>query len=472
MLTKRCVLALCAVSVVAAGWAVECRAEGRSLSDLAFMGGCWKGKLADGKGTIEERYNAPTAGLMLGTSQTVVDGKTEFFEFIKIEQTGEGVQMTPAPMGNKSVPFKLVSGDGRKAVFENLEHDFPKRIIYRLREDGSLVARIEGDTPEKSEEFVMEAVPCATGSLATYRLKWGESGRDIGQYDNPTAIALFKDAFGVFTLIFADTNNHRIRSYTWNGMFIDKWGEEGEGPGEFRFPQGVAVNSRGEVVIADSGNHRIQITTGSPDNLRELPGQPRRAFGKRGSGPGEFNNPTGVAVDREDNIYVADSDNHRIQRFDAEGRFLGSWGGQGSEPGQLDRPLGLAIDPVRGWLYVADTDNARIQKFDATGRFLLAWGTSGVKAGDLYRPKGMTVAADGSVYVVDSNNHRVQKFDPEGRFLGSFGRNGMEDGELWFPFGIALDGEGRLFVTDSQNGRIQVFRENPQVARLYAAGSR
>ena len=212
MLAKRCCLVLCAASLLAAGQAGTCHAEGRSLSDLAFMTGCWKGRLADGKGTIEERYNAPTAGLMLGTSQVVVDGRTEFFEFIKVEQAGDGVQMTPAPMGNKSVPFRLVAGDGKKAVFENLEHDFPKRIIYRLREDGSLFARIEGDAPEKAKEFVMEAVPCATGSLATYRLKWGESGRDTGQLDNPTAIALFKDPFGVSTLVFADTNNHRIRA--------------------------------------------------------------------------------------------------------------------------------------------------------------------------------------------------------------------------------------------------------------------
>jgi sugar lactone lactonase YvrE len=468
MLARRCVLILCMASMIVAG--EESLAEGRSLSDLSFMAGCWKGKI--GKSTIEERYNAPNAGLMLGTSHVVAEGRTEFFEFIKIEETDQGIQMTPAPMGNKSVPFKLAGGDGRRAIFENLEHDFPKRIIYQLREDGSLVARIEGDKPEKTQEFVMEAVPCATGSLATYRLQWGESGRDTGQYDNPTAIALFKDAFGVSTLVFADTNNHRIRSYTWNGMFIDKWGEEGEGPGQFRFPQGVAVNSRGEVVIADSGNHRIQVTAGSADNLRELPGQFRFAFGQRGSGPGAFENPTAVAVDRNDNIYVADSDNHRIQKFDPQGRFLSSWGEQGREAGQLDRPLGLAIDPGHGWVYVADTDNARIQKFDLNGKFLLAWGRSGVKPGELYRPKGMAVDAAGALYVVDSNNHRFQKFDAEGRFLGSFGRNGMGDGELWFPFGVALDGEGRLFITDSENGRIQVFRENPQVARMHASGSR
>lgn len=471
MPAKKCLLVFCAISVIAAGGAAECRAEGWSLSDLAFMTGCWKGKLPNGRGTLEERYNAPTAGLILGTSQVVVDGRTTFFEFISIEQSDQGVLMIPAPMGNKSVPFKLVGG-GRSAVFENLEHDFPKRIIYRLRDDGFLVARIEGEKPEQAQEFVLAAEPCAAASIATYRLKWGESGRDLGQYDNPTALTLFRDTFGVSTLVFADTNNHHIRSYTWNGMFIDKWGEEGAGPGEFLFPKGIAINSRGDVVIADSGNHRIQVTTGSADSLSELPGKFRFTFGKRGSGPGDFEDPTGVALDREDNIYVADSGNHRIQKFDARGQWVAAWGKMGQGPGQFDRPLGLAIDSSHGWIYVADTDNARIQKFDASGKFLLAWGRSGVKEGEFYRPKGMSVGPDGSLYIADSNNHRIQKFDSDGVFLGSFGSRGMEDGELWFPFGVATDGEGRLFVTDSENGRIQMFRENPQVARINALRSK
>ncbi|HYN20394.1 MAG TPA: NHL repeat-containing protein, partial [Thermoanaerobaculia bacterium] len=103
------------------------------------------------------------------------------------------------------------------------------------------------------------------------------------------------------------------------------------------------------------------------------------------------------------------------------------------------------------------------------GRFLLAWGEPGTRTGQLYRPKGIAVDPQGDLYVVDSNNHRVKKYTSEGVFLGSFGHNGMGDGELWFPFGVAVGDGGRLFVTDSENGRIQVFRENPQVARLYAA---
>ena len=470
MAWRKCLLVLCCASLGIGG--SETRAQERSLSDLAFMSGCWRGKLAGQNGTIEERYNPAAGGVMLGTSQVVVDGRTAFFEFIKVEQTDGGVVMTPAPRGKLSVPFKLVHLDGKKAVFENPAHDFPKRIAYELRESGSLVARIEGDKPEQREEFVMEPIPCGTANLANFWLKWGDPGHGVGQYQNPTAIALFEDAFGVPTLLFADTNNHRVRSYTWNGMFIDKWGEEGEGPGQFRYPQGIAVTNRGEVVIADSGNHRIQVTTGSAEELRGLPGQLRFTFGRRGAGPGELQEPAGVAVDQDDNIYVADAGNHRVQKFDAQGRFLAAWGGPGREPGRFDRPMGLAIDRARGWLYVTDTDNGRVHKLDLDGRFLLTWGEPGTRTGQLYRPKGIAVDPLGDVWVVDSNNHRLTKYTPEGVVLGSFGRNGMGDGELWFPFGVAVDGKGRLFVTDSENGRIQVFRENPQVARLSAASPR
>lgn len=161
MTWRRCLLVLCCASLALGGMRGAARAQERSLSDLAFMAGCWRGTVAEG-GTVEERYNPPAGGLMLGTSQTIVDGRTVFFEFLKIEQSEGGIVMTPAPRGKPSVPFKLVSLAGKKAVFENLEHDFPKRIIYQLRDDGSLVARIEGDKPEQSQELVMPPIPCGT----------------------------------------------------------------------------------------------------------------------------------------------------------------------------------------------------------------------------------------------------------------------------------------------------------------------
>lgn len=158
MLGRR-LLIFCWASTALVGGGGGALAQERSLADLAFMSGCWRGKLAGEAGTIEERHSSPAGGMMLGTSQVIAGGRTTFFEFIRIEQSSDGIEMSPSPKGNQSVPFKLVDSGPGKAVFENLEHDFPKRIIYQLRE-GALVARIEGDQPEKTQEFVMQAIPC------------------------------------------------------------------------------------------------------------------------------------------------------------------------------------------------------------------------------------------------------------------------------------------------------------------------
>lgn len=131
-------------------------ARGHSLSDLAFMAGCWRGEVGPGS-TMEERYSPPAGGMMLGTSQVVKDGATDFYEFIKIEQRGEDVFMTPLPSGQPKPPFKLVSLKGKKAVFENRENDFPTRIVYHRTGEGTLVARIEGDEPERAQEWVLQA---------------------------------------------------------------------------------------------------------------------------------------------------------------------------------------------------------------------------------------------------------------------------------------------------------------------------
>jgi hypothetical protein len=129
-------------------------AWGHSISDLAFMAGCWRGEAGPG-GTMEERYSPPAGGMMLGTSQVVENGATRFYEFIRIEQVGEDVLMTPLPSGEPKPPFKLVLLEGKRAVFENRENDFPKRIVYHLTGEGTLVARIEGDEPERAREWTL-----------------------------------------------------------------------------------------------------------------------------------------------------------------------------------------------------------------------------------------------------------------------------------------------------------------------------
>ncbi|MBM4429747.1 MAG: hypothetical protein FJ026_05265, partial [Chloroflexi bacterium] len=130
---------------------------------------------------------------------------------------------------------------------------------------------------------------------------------------------------------------------------------------------------------------------------------------------GQFNSPRGVAVAADGTVYVADTDNHRIQRFSSIGQFLGTWGSQGSGDGQFWYPHGVAVAPD-GTVYVVDTYNHRIQFFSPTGTFLSKWGSQGNSDGQFQSPTGISVAPDGTVCVADSGNHRIQRFSATGAF--------------------------------------------------------
>ena len=193
-------------------------------------------------------------------------------------------------------------------------------------------------------------------------------------------------------------------------------------------------------------------------------------FGQQGQGQGEFTDPRGVAVDAEGNIYVADTNNHRVQVFDANGNYLRGWGSQGSGAGQFNEPWGIAVDSARN-VYVADTWNYRVQKFDKDGKFLTMWGADGdsggsadLLPGQFYGPRAVAIAADGTVLVMDTGNKRIQRFTTEGQFVAGYGGFGAGDGQFWEPVGLAVDAAGNVYVADTWNRRIQRFDANLRYA--------
>jgi hypothetical protein len=184
------------------------------------------------------------------------------------------------------------------------------------------------------------------------------------------------------------------------GVFVRKWGSEGEADGIIVIPLGVAVDSE-HVFVSDGGNNRVKVYS-------KADGAFVRQWGVEGDADGQFRIPEGVAVDT-DHVYVCDNGNHRVQIFSkTDGSFVRKWGYQGQQDGQLYYPRGVAVDSDN--VYVSDCRNHRIQVFSKIdGSFVRKWGTKGQGDGQFNCPNGVAVDSD-HVYVCDGDNHRVQVF--------------------------------------------------------------
>jgi DNA-binding beta-propeller fold protein YncE len=246
-----------------------------------------------------------------------------------------------------------------------------------------------------------------------------------------------------------DLNTHSVHRFDSDGKFLFKWGARGSRDGEFNNPRFVAVDQRGNVYVVDSANERIQRF----DSAGEFLGK----WGSHGSGDGEFDQPMGVAIDSKGAVYVADLFNGRVQKFDSEGRFLMKFGKKGRGDGELAGPKDVAVDSA-GNLYVVDSPRDTIQKFDSGGTFRLKWGSRGTGDGQFRDPNGVTADAEGNVFVADMGNSRIQMFDSQGQLLTKWGTKGSGDGEFDWPHDVAVASDGTVLVADGHNTRIQKFR--------------
>ncbi|SLM48655.1 putative NHL repeat protein [Nitrospira japonica] len=234
-------------------------------------------------------------------------------------------------------------------------------------------------------------------------------------------------------------------------------GAEGVDDGEFSSPTGIALDKEGNIYVADTDNHSIQKFDKTGKFIARWGGEPS-------SQEGSFYYPRGLAVGANDTLYVSDSGNNRVQKFDLEGNAMQAWGKfgfawRGAEMGVFDVPWGVATDQ-EGNLYVSDTSNSRIQKFKADGTPLLKWGRDGSFDGAFFFPRGVAVDFVGNIFVADESNNRIQKFDARGSFLSKWGREGSGPGQFKAPWGVACDAVGNVYVVDTGNHRIQKFDGN------------
>ncbi|MCX9010850.1 MAG: DUF3160 domain-containing protein [Candidatus Methanoperedens sp.] len=260
-------------------------------------------------------------------------------------------------------------------------------------------------------------------------------------FNSPSGIAV--DSSG--NVYVAEQGNGRIQKFNESGGFLVKWGSEGTGDGQFRYPSGIAVDRSGNVYVADYYNNRTQKFNASGGFLSK--------WGSSGSGDGQFSYPSGIAVDSSENVYVVDQGNNRIQKFNASGGFLSKWGSSGSGDGQFLTPSRVAVDGS-GNVYVTDQENYRIQKFNASGSFLSTWKyPDGGSYGQFSYQSGIAVDSSGNVYLADQMNNRIQKLSGVGVLLSKW----EIDGQFNSPYRVAVDRRGNVYVVGPGNDYIQKF---------------
>jgi DNA-binding beta-propeller fold protein YncE len=226
---------------------------------------------------------------------------------------------------------------------------------------------------------------------------------------------------------------------------IDRWDKSRD---RMIAPQGVAVDEKDNIYVTDSKAGRVFVFDSN--------GKTRKVFGSLKHGEGFFRRPTGIAIDRETHhVYVTDTLADRVFILDADGQVLRSFGRRGAEIGEFNSPVEVQVK--NGVVVVVDAMNFRVQLFDRDGNFQAQIGTSGDPAGGIYRPKGVGIDSEDHIYVVDSELGLVQVFDRKGRLLYRFG-NGTNFGEFLLPAGLFIDGNDRVYLVDSYNRRVQVFQ--------------
>ena len=298
------------------------------------------------------------------------------------------------------------------------------------------------------------ALPAPASADIGFLDKWGGPGSGNGQFTGPRSLAI-DSADDVYVVDGAFPTYNRVQKFTSGGAFITEFGNKGSVEPDGFYGWGVVAATPSNVYVIDEYNKRIQqFTSTVPPTAYAY----SATLSGPGSGDGQLSSPRGVAVDSSGNLYVADNGNDRVQKFDENGGFLDKWGGNGSGDGQMQQPYDVTVAPD-GSVYVADTANHRIQKFTSTGTFLAKWGGPGSGDGQLVQPEGVATDSAGNVYVADSGNDRIQKFSPSGAFIAKFGSIGTGDGQLNRPSDIAVDASGTIYVLDGGNSRVQKFGE-------------
>ena len=271
--------------------------------------------------------------------------------------------------------------------------------------------------------------------------------RTITGVKNPWGVAVTDDG----CIIVSEISHNRVTVLDRDGRKVKSFGHQEVGKSQklkFSHPRGIAITSDNFIIVAD--DHKIQKIS--------MDGECIKSYSKRGNGPLELNEPTGIAISFTTGcIYIADFNNNRIQVLNSDLTFSHTFVIKELYIGQFNHPRNIAIDR-QGVLYVADTYNNCIKMFTPDGQLYSLFGTKGSGRGQLNLPSGIVFDDDKNlVYVTNTDNNCISIFTTAGQFVRSFGGYGSSLGQLIYPLGITIDKKGYLYVCDIDNNRLVVY---------------
>ena len=331
------------------------------------------------------------------------------------------------------------------------------------------------DVPDGAYFFEFNLLPEATevinSDTMVYFLKFGEFGAGNAKFNYPLGMAI--DYRG--NILVCDMGNNRIQKFTSDGRFVSKFGEIGEA--SLKSPRDIAIDNEENILVIDSGDPTIP---GPIPLMYKFNSDGWKIWERGGYGDedGKFKNPVSISLDIAGNIYVADKEKNCIQRFDKDGNFVLKIGsGNTGEDTQLSQPIDIYVDSL-GFVYVVDSGNSCVKKFDRNGNFIWKLGPFILNGEQFISPQAITLdPSEKYIYVSDIGKHSIQKFSQFDNIgnpqIPTFSMkisgydtqsqiSGSYDTETQFttPMSLLIDSSGKNFyISDSTNNRIMRYKQ-------------
>jgi len=294
-----------------------------------------------------------------------------------------------------------------------------------------------GQKPNFSEKFQNQKLIYFDLIKTVMKKSFGSS--DINEL---RGLAIGKDG----QIYISDMGNNRIHIFSSEFKYETSFGSKGSEPGNFNGPRGIAIDNGNNVYVVDRDNNRIQKFDYAGNFIDQFGSEDQKNL---------LATPWGICIDKFGNIYVSSAGSNQIKKFDkngrlikywGEGRLIKYWGESGKGEGQFNNPLGIAIDKFQN-VYIADNLNNRIQKFDQEGNYLLEWGTYGDEPGQLNNPYAIAIFNE-IVYVAEPINFRIQLFDLNGNYIGKL--QTKPENMFFSCKGLAVDNEGDFYISNTE----------------------